>query len=74
MQGVLATKKVEAEGILAIKTAEAEGLQRLLTCSTDAELVKFYLSVHSGLFNDVAGRHSSPLRQARRLQEDIMQL
>lgn len=55
MQGILATKRVEAESILAIKGAEAEGLQRLLNSSSDTELVKFYLGLKDGLFGDVAG-------------------
>ncbi len=55
MQGILATKKVEAEAILAIKAAEADGLQRLLNSSSDTELVKFYLALKEGLFGDVAG-------------------
>ena len=54
MQGILASKRVEAESILAIKAAEADGLQRLLN-SSDTELVKFYLALKDGLFGDVAG-------------------
>ena len=50
------------QGILAIKTAEAEGLQKLMACSSDPELVKFYLALEKGLFNDVAGKCHLQLR------------
>lgn len=43
-----------------VKTAEAQGLEKLMACSQDPELVKFYLALEKGLFTDIAGVCPTP--------------